>query len=711
MKEIVLENQYYRYTLLLDDEGRLFHGCFLPSGVEPPDPEELAKRAPLPLEAIVGVDDEPLQLSHGVRYFYPPCSNRARFREIARQPLDNGGTRTVITLCDPVKSLLIRLCYEVHPDSPALRRYTVLENAGDKPVTLMHAASFVLSNFPYFSDDCRSTYLHSFASQWSFEAQPQVRSFAELGIYDHGCRNGFAVESTGTWVCQQYIPYFVLEQRQAGLFTAVQLEYSSSWRFEAGAFDLGCDRWYYLQGGMGNHMHAHWSKILTPGECFSTPYAAMAVAEGALDNVFDRMHLYQQTQLIHHSEADLKLPVIYNDWPYMSADVTEEKILEQLDALQECGVEYYVTDSGWFTEPAGRGGVSSWWDRAGHWEPDPERFPHGLAYVVERIREKGMHAGIWCEIEAVGKCSALYDRTALLLERDGHPVEDAGRRFLSFLSPEGRAYADDVFDQIVGWGFEYIKIDYNIDSAPGCTTDTEQSLGQGLHANRMAYYDWLEGVRRRHPGLIIENCSSGGMRLEYGMLSRTDMASITDQGDYRLIGGVLYNVSRLISPDQCGAWSWLEDRLDDDACAFALSNSMAGRMHLSGDLLHGGEGKKRLLKQAVAFYKQYRHLLPQSSVYHHTPGVLYHENNRLRILEVAARSKDEAVIVVQRPDAPEEEALVYPRGLEQDGRYTLSVFPDGVTETISGDALAKEGIRALLPHPFTAKVYHLKKEK
>ena len=58
MKEIVLENQYYRYTLLLDDEGRLFHGCFLPSGVEPPDPEELAKRAPLPLEAIVGVDDD-----------------------------------------------------------------------------------------------------------------------------------------------------------------------------------------------------------------------------------------------------------------------------------------------------------------------------------------------------------------------------------------------------------------------------------------------------------------------------------------------------------------------------------------------------------------------------------------------------------------------------------------------------------------------------
>lgn len=91
MKEIRLENQYYRYTLLLDEEGRLFHGCFLPSDMaEQVNPEEQAKRSPLPLEAIVNVDDEPLQLSHGVRYFYPRCSVRARFREITRQPLEPG---------------------------------------------------------------------------------------------------------------------------------------------------------------------------------------------------------------------------------------------------------------------------------------------------------------------------------------------------------------------------------------------------------------------------------------------------------------------------------------------------------------------------------------------------------------------------------------------------------------------------------------------
>lgn len=711
MKEIRLENQYYRYTLLLDEEGRLFHGCFLPSDMaEQVNPEEQAKRSPLPLEAIVNVDDEPLQLSHGVRYFYPRCSVRARFREITRQPLEQDGERTIITLLDEEKQLLIRLYYEVYPDSPALRRWTVLENAGEKPVEAVHVASYVLSNFPYFADDCRSTYLHAFTSHWSFEAQPWTKSFAELGIYDHGCRNGFAVESTGTWVCQQYIPYFVVEQRRAGTFTAVQLEYSSSWRFEAGAFDLGVDRWYYLQGGMGNHLHAQWRKKLSPGEAFRAPAASLTVAQGEISDVFDRMRLHQQTRLIKHSAADTALPVIYNDWPYMKADVTEEKILEQLDALRECGVDYYVTDSGWFTEPAGRGGVSSWWDRVGHWEPDPERFPHGLAYVVDRIREKGMHAGIWCEIEAVGRDSALYHQPSLLLQRDGRPVEDANRRFLSFLSPEGRAYADAVFARIVGWGFEYIKIDYNIDSAPGCTTETETSPGQGLHANRMAYYDWLDGIRRRYPGLIIENCASGGMRLDYGMLSRTDMASITDQGDYRLIGGVLFNVSKLISPDQCGAWSWLEENFDEDTCAFALSNSMAGRMHISGDLLRCGENKRALVRQAVELYKRYRRILPSSAVYHHTPGVIYHENDRLRIWEVTARSQDQAVIVAQRPDAPETEAVIYPRGLRREDQYTVTVFPDGLTRSLSGEELMGKGLRAEFPHPFTAKVFFVDKE-
>ncbi|MBE6974117.1 MAG: hypothetical protein E7436_01305 [Ruminococcaceae bacterium] len=711
MEKIILQNSFYQYVMAVDDQGHLFHCCFLPAErADTLSAQQWLARCPnpFPFEALVNVDREPIPISHFARYFFPLCTARAVYRGRREEPLA-GGTRTVITLEDEVKQLLIHLHYEVYQHSPAIRRYTVLENVGARSIEIDHVASFVLSNFPYEDDDCRSTYLHEFASQWSWECQSRVRSFAELGIYDQWCRNGYRLESPSTWVCQEYFPYFVVEQRKAGLFTAVQIEHSSSWRFEAGASDVNVRRWYYIQGGMGSHTHAQWSKILAPGESFASPAASLTVAAGDLEEVYDRMRRHQQNVLIHRSLGDRDLPIIYNDWPYMQADVTERKIIEQLDRLKECGVEVYVTDSGWYTEPNGNGERSSWWSMAGHWQPNKDRFPHGLDYVVRQIKARGMRAGIWCEIEAVGRESEIYNDEELLLRRGEGFVEDASRRFLNFASEKGRKFADEVFDRIAAYGFEYVKIDYNIDSAPGCTQPGVDSLGHGLHLNRMAYYDWLDGVRRRHPRMIIENCSSGGMRLDYGMLSRTDMASITDQPSHKFMGGLLFNVSRLIAPCQCGTWSWLEDSFDLRDYAFALSNSMGGRMHLSGNLVIHDEDRKKLLADALRLYKQYRHILPQCRVHYHTAPVIYHENDRLRIMELAARTGDERVIIAQRPEDGLTETAVFPRDLA-DGTYLLQTFPAEPPRHITAEELNDRGLTVALDTPFSARVYYLKRE-
>ncbi len=709
MEKIILKNRYYQYIMAVDEQGHLFHCCFLPADrPDPCTPAQWRDRCPnpFPFEVLVNTDQESIPISHFNRSFYYRCTARAVYHSRREEPLE-GGTRTVITLIDREKQLLIHLNYEIYEESPAIRRYTVLENIGEKPVQIDHVSSFVLSNFPYGEDDCRSTYLHEFTSQWSFEGLGRVRSFAELGIYDKWSRNGYRIESNGTWVCQEFIPYFIVEQRKAGLFTAVQIEHSSSWRFEAGVSDVQVERWYYIQGGMGNRTNAQWSKTLAPGECFASPAASLTVAADDVEQAYNQMHRHQQKILIHRSQGDADLPIIYNDWPYMQADVTEGKILEQLDRLRDCGVDVYVTDSGWFTEPNGHGERSSWWSMVGHWEPDPDRFPRGLNYVVDQIKARGMRAGIWCEIEAVGPESDAYHDGDLLLRTENGFVEDAGRRFLSFVSPKGRAFADAVFDKIANYGFEYVKIDYNIDSAPGCCIPGENSPGQGLHANRMAYYDWLDGVRRRHPQLIIENCSSGGMRLEYGMLSRTDMASITDQGSYTLIGAIAHNISKAIAPCQCGAWSWLEDRFDLREYAFALTNSMGGRMHLSGNLVAQDEARKELLADAVALYKQYRHILPNCQVFYHTEQAVYYENDRLRIMELASEDGTEAVIIVQRPEDGASAVTVHPKGI-RGGDYRIQTFPRSQPRLLDSRQM-EQGIAVALDQPFSAQVLYLKR--
>lgn len=75
-------------------------------------------------------------------------------------------------------------------------------------------------------------------------------------------------------------------------------------------------------------------------------------------------------------------------------------------------------------------------------------------------------------------------------------------------------------------------MDYNIE--PGIGTEQNcDSVGEGLWGHEKAYLEWLDGVFARHPDLIIENCSSGGLRMDYAMLSRYSIQSTSDQDDYK----------------------------------------------------------------------------------------------------------------------------------------------------------------------------------
>ena len=58
------------------------------------------------------------------------------------------------------------------------------------------------------------------------------------------------------------------------------------------------------------------------------------------------------------------------------------------------------------------------------------------------------------------------------------------------------------------------KIDYNINAGIG-TEYHSDSPGDGLLEHNRAYLRWLDGIFTDYPDLVIENCSSGGMRMDY----------------------------------------------------------------------------------------------------------------------------------------------------------------------------------------------------
>ena len=76
------------------------------------------------------------------------------------------------------------------------------------------------------------------------------------------------------------------------------------------------------------------------------------------------------------------------------------------------------------------------------------------------------------------------------------------------------------------------------------------SFGDGLLGHQRAYLQWLDSVFARYPELIIENCSSGGLRMDYALLSRHSIQSTSDQEDYRRYATISANAPSALTPEQ-----------------------------------------------------------------------------------------------------------------------------------------------------------------
>jgi alpha-galactosidase len=167
-----------------------------------------------------------------------------------------------------------------------------------------------------------------------------------------------------------------------------------------------------------------------------------------------------------------------------------------------------------------------------------------------------------------------------------------------------------VIDFVVGdLGVGYLKLDYNINAGPG-TDVGYHSAGAGLLAHNRAHLDWLEAVLDRHPGLVIENCASGGLRTDYAMLSRLQLQSTSDQQDFLRYPPIMAAAPAAVTPEQAASWAYPQPGFSDREIVFALCGALLGRVHLSGHIDQMTDRQRRLVADAVDVYKQLRADLP-----------------------------------------------------------------------------------------------------
>lgn len=529
----------------------------------------------------------------------------ARMRYVDHAETESGGVRT-LTIRERSGALEGRVELVARDGIAAVSSRVTVTNIGDGRIVLRAVASWVSG----FTDrtrpgDALSGWERvSGVSDWLGEGRwtrtplrgPDFVPLAEH-LTGHDPRGASAAVSTGTWSTAHHLPTGILESRPAGLALAWQIEHNGAWRGEVGEDTAGA----YLALSGPTDADAGWTRVLDPAEGFTSVPVTVAFAgdgDGAVDALTDHR---RATRRAHPDNA--AMPVVFNDYMNtLDGDPTTEKLLPLIAAAAEVGAEIFCIDAGWYDDSG------HWWDTVGEWLPSTTRFPGGLEEVIDAIHAAGMVSGLWLEPEVVGIRSPLADRLPreAFLQRNGERVVEHDRFHLDLRHPAARAHLDSVVDRLVSdFGVGFFKMDYNINPGPGTDLDAD-SVGDGLLQHGRAVLDWLDGVLDRHPGLVIENCSSGAMRMDYAMLSRLAMQSTSDQQDYRKYPAIAVSAPLSILPEQAASWAYPQPEMDAEESSFCLVTGLLGRFYVSGHLNRMSAAQRDRVAAAISVARDLR---------------------------------------------------------------------------------------------------------
>lgn len=467
-----------------------------------------------------------------------------------------------------------------------IRLQSELINGSQKPITAEMLASFTIKGI-------EADKIHRLQSFWSAEGKLRTETICDLHLEPSWNRCGLRIEkfgNVGSMPVRKYFPFLALENSQTGEVIGIQLYCASSWQIEILCKE---DETLSVVGGLADFDFGHWKKTLLPGEVFTTPEAV--VAKGySLYEVCDKL-VKAQKPLI--SPIDNQMGILFNEYCTTWGNPSYENMKKICDKIAGKGIQFLVIDSGWY------GKNDNWWDSIGDWEVNEEKFPGGMKPIADYIRSKGMIPGLWFEMESLAHDSKYYNASEHLIKRNGVPLTVGGRRFWDMEDPWVVDYlSKKVIKQLKDSGFGYLKVDYNDSMGMGC--DDPEGLGEGLRKKVRASQKFFEKIREEIPNIVIENCSSGGHRLEPSMMELASQASFSDAHEITSIPLIAANMHRVILPAQSQIWAVMRAKDSDNRIFYSIISTFFGRMCLSGDIYDLSEHQWGLIEAGMNFYRK-----------------------------------------------------------------------------------------------------------
>lgn len=621
----------------IDDNSNLVGLQLLPNGMQGKIQVKQQELDPL-VQLMLRGDDFPNGFANGHTLRNNASVYRFRYVEQTKQE-DVEATRIVTTLRSSDGQQVTHQLIHYHGFS-GVEVVTTYHNGGASPATLDMLTSFCLGGItPFISGDAQECLVaHRFRSKWSNEARLESIPIEDLQLEPSWSGYGVACErfgQTGSMPVRKFFPMVAVEDTSHHVLWGAQLACPSSWQMELYRRDDAL----CISGGLADDDFGHWHKTLQPGESLTAPAACLTVCIGTIEDLCARL-TSMQARPLSALAMPVRLPVIFNEFCTTWGNPSRENVQRILSLLRGRDIDYFVIDSGWYADEA-----KGWEANMGDWEINDRLFPGGLEAVVDDIRQAGLKPGIWFEPEVCGRDANAFQATVHLLKRHGTPITTGKRRFWDLCDPWTAEYLNDrVIGLLKRYGFDYVKIDYNDSIGVGC--DHPDGLGEGLRQNQLAARAFMMRIQEAVPGILVENCSSGGHRLEPSFLGISQLSSFSDAHEVREIPLIAANLHRTMLPRQSLIWAVLRKQDSPMRLIWSLCATFLGVMCLSGDVYDLSENQWAVVDEGIRFYRVVSAVIQDGLSLRHGPKIMSYRHPRgWQAVERTARDGREKLIV------------------------------------------------------------------
>ena len=621
-----------------------------------------------------------------------------------------------VTYSDRTTGLQLRCTATIFKDFPAVEWVLHFKNTGSTDTPILKEIQALDTALLSPGTDPIIHYARG-GSNSPDDFMPMTRALGERGK--------LRLQPGGGRSSSLFMPFFNIETKNEGAVMAIG--WTGEWAASFEHANAGPD--FRVKAGMDlTHFTLH------PGEEVRTPRILMLFWQG------ERIrgnNLLRQFILTHHRPTidgkPAEAPITQPNWGGTPASDHLENIRQMI--AHDLPFEYYWIDAEWF-------GHGLWWKNPGDWNIKQDLYPQGFKPITDLLHSTGHKFLLWFEPERVCEGTPWYTEHAEWLlsvpvdkevyrgfegkgawdiprsdpawvpNESGRNQFRKGDKLFNLADPQARRYFIDFFSAKVDeFEIDCFRNDSNVAplefwraaDAPDRQGITEIRWIEGL-------YEFWDELRRRHPNLLIDDCASGGRRLDLETLGRSIALSRTD-----FTGNTL--------ADQCHSygllqWVPLNTIFTVNLSAqsdYPIRSSMTGG--ISYGLFGAGEAAQPKIDYAKIPFAAIRKSLEKYRAIQRYfngdfyPLTEYSQNDDAWMayqFDLAAEGEG-IVVVLKRPASTFDQALLPLKALSNNAHYAITNLDSATTQVLSGAHLSGKGLETSLPKQPDSVVFRYRK--